>query len=86
MYLIDVGTATAGSPDIHPALFSLVTYGAPEEIRTPNLLIRSCSKLSPLLYAGRKLAGCGGVANVPVSPRTLMNETQTETLRARQAV
>ena len=41
MYQTDVGTATTSRPDTYTALFPLVRYSAPEEIRTPNLLIRS---------------------------------------------
>jgi hypothetical protein len=49
MYQLDVGAAATGRPDTYAALFPLVRYGAPEEIRTPNLLIRS-QMLYPLSY------------------------------------
>jgi hypothetical protein len=49
MYQIDVGAAATGRPDTYSVLFPLVRYGAPEEIRTPNLLIRS-QMLYPLSY------------------------------------
>ncbi len=41
MYLIDVGGSRSGLALLYPVLFPLVTYGAPEGNRTPNLLIRS---------------------------------------------
>jgi hypothetical protein len=53
MYQTDVETAATDHPDTYSALFPLVKYGAPEEIRTPNLLIRS-QMLYPLSY-GRLL-------------------------------
>jgi hypothetical protein len=41
MYVIDVGTDTMSRPWTCSVLFPLVKHGAPEEIRTLNLLIRS---------------------------------------------
>jgi len=41
MYLIEVGAATTSCPYLDSAPFPLVTYGAPEGNRTPNLLVRS---------------------------------------------
>lgn len=86
MYTKDVGTATMSGPYRRSGSFPLVTPGAPEEIRAPNFLIRSCSKLCSRTFSTRKLAGRGGLANVPVSPRTFMNESQTKALRGRQVV
>ncbi len=41
MYKMDVGAADTSCPYCRSVVFPLVRYGAPEEIRTPNLLIRS---------------------------------------------
>ena len=41
MYQMDVGAAHMSYPYYRSVLFHLVRHGAPEEIRTPNLLIRS---------------------------------------------
>jgi hypothetical protein len=57
MYKMDVGAAETSCPYIRLMVFSLITYGAPGETRTPNLLIRSCSKPCPRLYGGRESAG-----------------------------
>jgi hypothetical protein len=49
MYQMDVEAADTNWPHCRSMVFSLVRYGAPEEIRTPNLLIRS-QMLYPLSY------------------------------------
>ena len=41
MYQMDVEAADTSCPYHRSVVFPLVKYGAPEEIRTPNLLIRS---------------------------------------------
>jgi hypothetical protein len=56
MYQMDVEATSTSRNYHHPVVFSLVKYGAPEEIRTPNLLIRS-QMLYPLSY-GRMFC-CG---------------------------
>ena len=49
MYQMDVEAAKTSCPSCRSVVFSLVKHGAPEEIRTPNLLIRS-QMLYPLSY------------------------------------
>jgi hypothetical protein len=46
---MDVGAVDTSYPYHRSVSFPLVKYGAPEEIRTPNLLIRS-QMLYPLSY------------------------------------
>jgi hypothetical protein len=82
MYQMDVEQHLQAHNYRRSVAFSLVRYSAPGETRTPNLLIRSCSKPCPPPYAQCKTAAQDKAANTPGRPRTGVNETQTEPFHA----